>query len=125
MFGRFAKMFRRILPLSIGIATQISINPFLSLNTQINSKYPHSNRINIIKDIAEYAQKEGNADRAILLCELHDDEFIDEQLIQLAYAFQREAGDEVSVEFQFLFVRGEKTQGQEIQNYFVIYSNQG
>ena len=55
MFRRFAKSLKYLLPLSAGIATHLSLNPLLSLNTKPQSTYDNSKRINIISDISEYS----------------------------------------------------------------------
>ena len=87
--------------------------------------YSPSSRINVISDIEEYVDNESNPEKAVILCELHDDQFIDQQLIQLARAFEEQARDKISTQYEFLFVKGQKNQGEEFQHYFVVYNNRG
>ena len=54
MFKRFATILRKALPFSIGVATHLSYNPFVSLNTKSGVKSNESRRINIIQDISQY-----------------------------------------------------------------------
>jgi len=70
MFRRFSRLLRIAIPFSLAVTTHLYGNSFLSMNT---GTYSPSSRINVISDIEEYVDNESNPEKAVILCELHDD----------------------------------------------------
>jgi hypothetical protein len=73
-----------MLPFSLAVSAHLYFTPLLSMNSQGTTSFKGSEHIKVINDIGEYVEKEADPNRAVILCELHEDEFIDQQLIQLA-----------------------------------------
>lgn len=67
MFGKFAKYFKAIIPLSLAAATHAYINPILSLDGGPKLQI-HSPKIKLITDIGDYVEKDNDSSKAVLIC---------------------------------------------------------